>query len=157
MRILLAGLALAIATPVTAQEVSVRAGADKDGFVGAFSGFVTRGRPGGIQAEAILHQASWLEIPLLLHLDIAQDKQQAVYLIAGPSVTFDLQQPLDGGDRKARFSGTFGGGVEVGPFLVDARYTTAKKRFTLSAGLRIRKYGGGKSDRERASARPSSR
>ena len=132
MRTLLALLVLTAATPARAEEISVRAGADRDGFVAAASAFLTRARLGGLQAEAILHRAAWLEVPVLAHLDLQSEGNQAFYVVLGPSLRVDFD---NGG--KTRVGMTMGGGFEIGAVVLDGRYTTGKKTFTVSAGVRV--------------------
>lgn len=146
-------------------------------FVGGASVFVTRSGRGGVQVEALIHQKgarrlflegdpddtltiTYLEVPLLLHVDALQQGDSSVYIVAGPSVAVSLRERYssyrgtsDVGELVKKVDAGFsvGGGLEAGPLIVDARYTwglrdalslgptTLRHRtFAVTAGVRLR-------------------
>lgn len=152
-------------------------GADRQtGFAGGVSVFLTHGRGGGLQLEGLVVRKgarnllrrddsirlTYLEIPLLLHVDVAQRGDSATYLVVGPSVAFNLQASYeedgvteDIKDDIETFDAGFsvGGGFEAGPVVIDLRYTWGLRRvfevgdldgafrnraFTATAGFRVR-------------------
>lgn len=152
--------------------------ASRRGFAGGVSVFITRSDRGGWQAEALVVQKgargilrdddpddtiglTYLEIPVLLHLDVLRQGDRSVYAVAGPSVAFRLRtsytyyrgtHELDEFVKPVDAGVTLGGGVEAGLLIVDARYTWGlrdaivvepvafrNRTFTLTAGVRWRR------------------
>ena len=66
---------------------------------------IPTGRIGGFQVEGLFHQKgaqhllrlddklrlTYLEVPVLLHIDVYQRDPRAVYVIAGPTLAFNIQ------------------------------------------------------------------
>lgn len=133
LRLLLA--TLAIATPAAAQQPTIRAGVDQDGFVAAASAFL--GPPadrGGLQLEAAVHGDRWMQVPLVLHADFYKGRGRMLYFAVGPALVIDLREK-DGKRASAALSA--GGGYEHGRFVLDARYTSGKSAFAITAGMRF--------------------
>jgi hypothetical protein len=104
---------------------------------------------------------TYLEIPVLLHADVWQQDDRAAFFSVGPAVAFRLNGTYvdagvseDIGDDIARVDAGlhFGGGVELGPLVVEARYildlrtafvaddrSFANRAFVLTAGVRFRR------------------
>jgi hypothetical protein len=147
----------------------------RPGLTGGLSILVGTGDLGGWQIEALFTEKgaenllrrddamrlTYLEIPVLLHVDVLQRHRNAVFLIAGPSLAFILRASYeDGGvrtDIKDDVSNVdvglhAGGGVEIGPMVFDARYvwggrtvfhdgdldgTFKNRSFIVMAGIRF--------------------
>jgi len=127
---------LAVATPAAAQQPTIRAGADQDGFVAAASTFL--GRPadrGGLQLEAALHGDRWMQGPIVLHADVYKGRGKMRDFAAGPALVVDLREK-DGKRVSAALSA--GGGYAHGPLVLDARYTSGKGTFAVTAGVMFR-------------------
>jgi hypothetical protein len=178
-KILAAGLAAllhAVTSPALAQEVLVKAGVGASGFVAGASFFVARGDPGGLQIELLLQRKGArnvlrqddrlrlldLEVPLLMHMDLRQRGGDALYVSFGPSVAFNLGAEHEAAgmveDVRADIedvgvSFSVGGGVELGPIVIDARYTWGlrdvitsdagaytHRTLAITAGIRWRNY-----------------
>jgi len=147
------------------------------GGIGGVSFFITRSGRGGLQLEALIHQRGArgilrredairftdLEVPLILHVDIWQHGDRGVYLGVGPSVAFNLRasyadegvsEDIREDIEKVDVGLNVGGGVEIGPLVIDARYTWGfrnlfnadeggsykHRTFAVTAGLRLRRY-----------------
>ena len=118
------------------QQPTIRAGADQDGLVAAASVFL--GRPadrGGLQLETAVHGDRWMEVPLVLHADFYKSRGRMLYFAVGPALVIDLREK-DGKRASAALSA--GGGYERGRFVMDARYTSGKNAFAVTAGVTFR-------------------
>jgi hypothetical protein len=116
------------------------------GFVGGVSFLIPTGRIGGFQVEGLFHQKgaqnllrlddklrlTYLEVPVLLHIDVYQRDPRAVYVIAGPALAFNIQASYESdGEREDVMDGiedldvglVFGGGVELRRITIEGRYT----------------------------------
>jgi len=134
------------------------AGNRLNGFVGGVSFLLATNDPGGWQFEALVRQQgvrnllrrgdemrlTYIEFPVLLHLDLFQRGPGAIFVIAGPSPAFKLQSSYtsdgakqDIGDRVAPVDVglTLGGGVEHRRWTVDARYTLGLRTAFTDADL----------------------
>jgi hypothetical protein len=131
------------------------AGADwRAGFIGGVCVMPPGADRGGWEFELLVHQKgprTYLEVPLLLHMDVVKiSGRRAVYAAVGPAPAVGVHSS----DTKAR---TFdlglvvAAGLELRPFVLDARYThgvrgvfesedsraTFKNRsFAITAGFR---------------------
>jgi Outer membrane protein beta-barrel domain len=118
----------------------------RTGFVVGVSFLIATSKPGGYQIEVLLHQKgaqnllrrddrlrlTYLEIPVLLHIDLVQRGRRAIFLVGGPAPAFNVHGSYeDDGvtEDVTRDIEDFdiglvaGGGVEVRYLTVDARYT----------------------------------
>jgi outer membrane protein with beta-barrel domain len=116
------------------------------GFVGGVSFLIPGNRYGGYQIEALFHQKGarnllrrddhlalrYLEVPVLLHVDMAQRDPRAVFLVAGVAPAFNLHASYEDENVKEDVTSdienfdiglVIGGGVELGYLTVEARYT----------------------------------
>jgi hypothetical protein len=116
------------------------------GFVGGVSFLIPTGRIGGYQIEALFHQKgaqnllrrddklrlTYLEVPVLLHLDVYQRDPRAVYVIAGPALAFNVQASYESdGEKEDVMDGienvdvglVIGAGVELRRINIEGRYT----------------------------------
>ena len=116
------------------------------GFVGGAALMLPGNRIGGLQVEVLVHQKggqdvlrqgdrlelTYLEVPVVLHADLIQGRKSAVFVTFGPSFAINLKASYesdgmteDVGDDVERFDLglNIGAGVEVGPLVVEARYT----------------------------------
>jgi Outer membrane protein beta-barrel domain len=147
----------------------------RTGFVVGVSFLIATSKPGGYQIEVLLHQKgaqnllrrddrlrlTYLEIPVLLHVDVLQRRSGSVFLIAGAAPAFNVHASYEDegvSEDVTRDIEDFdiglvvGAGVESRVVSVDARYTwglrsafhdgeldgTFKNRtFTLMVGLRF--------------------
>ena len=147
----------------------------RSGFVGGASVLLPGNRAGGWQIEALVIQKgarnllrvddamdlTYLEIPALVHIDALRGRLGALFLLAGPSMAFNLQASYeDDGMRegiredisKLDIGLHLGVGVEFGPATLDARYVWGMRRvfhdsdlegafrnrtFVATAGLRL--------------------
>jgi hypothetical protein len=145
------------------------------GFVGGVSFLIPTNRAGGFQIEALFHQKgarnllrrddhlrlSYVEIPVLLHVDIFQRRSGFIFLIAGAAPAFNVHASYEDEDVKEEVTRdiedfdiglVLGAGVELRRLTVDARYSwglrsafhdgelegTFKNRtFTVMAGYRF--------------------
>ena len=149
----------------------------RTGVVAGASIFVTRGGRGGLQLEALLHQKgvrnllriedafrlTYLEIPLLLHLDVVNRGDRGLFVTAGPALAINLAASYeDDGEsesirddiEKTDIGVAVGAGYEHGPWIVDARYTWGlrtvfeieslgrfeNRSLTVTGGFRFRRY-----------------
>ena len=115
------------------------------GFVGGVAFLIANNRIGGYQIEALLHQKgarnllrrddqlrlTYLEIPVLLHIDVFQRRSGSVFLIAGPAPALNVHASYEDEGVKedvTRDISDFdiglvvGAGVELRHLTVDARY-----------------------------------
>ena len=149
-------------------------GASRQGWIAGASVFLLGADRGGWQMEALVVQKggrdllragdevqlTYLEIPVVLHADVWQRRASAVYFAIGPSLAVNLHSSYAAGgaeedisDDVSRFDFglTFGGGVELGPLVLDARYIVGlrsaltteamvfrNRTFAVTAGLRFR-------------------
>ena len=119
----------------------------RNGWVGGVSLLLTGSQMGGWQIEFLVQQKGarnllrvddeltllYFEIPVLLHVDVWQgSKDKALFIVAGPSVAFNLtaDYKADGvsEDVKDDIATTdvglhIGGGFEFGRATLDARYS----------------------------------
>lgn len=118
----------------------------RTGFVAGLSLLAPTGRLGGYQIEVLIHRSSagdlahaddairltYLEVPVLLHLDVVRRGRSAAYLLAGPAVAFTLSASYDDGTATAGihddikpfdFGISAGAGVESGRLMFTARYS----------------------------------
>jgi hypothetical protein len=116
------------------------------GFVGGVSFLIPTGRIGGYQIEALFHQKgaqnllrrddklrlTYLEVPVLLHLDVYQRDPRAVYVIAGPALAFNVQASYESdGEKEDVMDGienvdvglVIGAGVELRRISIEGRHT----------------------------------
>lgn len=147
----------------------------RTGFVVGVSFLIATSKPGGYQIEVLLHQKgarnllrrddrlrlTYLEIPVLLHVDVLQRRSGSVFLIAGAAPAFNVHASYE--DEGVTEDVTrdiedfdiglvVGAGVESGVVSVDARYTWGlrstfhdgelegafrNRTFTVMAGLRF--------------------
>jgi outer membrane protein with beta-barrel domain len=147
----------------------------RTGWTAGVSFLLPTNRVGGWQIEAIVigkgaenllrrndaMRLTYLEVPVLIHLDALRRGRSGVFLLAGPSVAFlvdasyedegvteDIKDDLPQVDVGLHV----GGGVELGPITVDARYiwggrtlfhdgeldgTFKNRTFTVMAGIRF--------------------
>jgi Outer membrane protein beta-barrel domain len=122
--------------------------------------FVEKGAENLLRRDDAM-RLTYLEIPVLLHLDVLRRHRNAVFLLAGPSLAFTLRASYeDAGvreDIKDDVSAVdvglhVGAGVEIGQTFFDARYvwggrtvfhdgdldgTFKNRAFTLMAGIRF--------------------
>jgi hypothetical protein len=121
------------------------------GLAGGLVVLLAGNRAGGLQIEALLVQKgarnllrvddsmrlTYLEIPALIHLDVVQHDPGAVYVVAGPSVGFNVQASYEDEGaaenirediRKTDVSLHVGGGVEHRNLVVEARYYWGLRR-----------------------------
>jgi outer membrane protein with beta-barrel domain len=146
-----------------------------NGFVGGVSFLIPTNKAGGYQIEVLFHQKgarnllrrddhlalTYLEIPVLLHLDLVQRDPRGVFLVAGVAPAFNVHAAYEDEGVKEDVTSdienfdiglVFGGGVELRYVTVEARYTwglrsafhdgelegTFKNRaFTIMAGFRF--------------------
>jgi hypothetical protein len=144
------------------------------GWLAGASFFLTAADLGGWQLEALFIQKharnvtrlgdslelSYLEVPIVLHGDVWQQDDRGIFFIAGPSLAVNLQARYtedgtseDVKDDIARVDAGLhlGGGVELGPLVVDARYILGlrsvfhvddvafrNRTFAITAGVRWR-------------------
>lgn len=149
-------------------------GAGRQGWIAGASVFLLGADRGGWQMEALVVQKggrdllregdevqlTYLEIPVVLHADVWQRRASAVYFLIGPSLAVNLHSSYAAGGAeedisddvsRVDFGATFGGGVELGPLVLDARYivglTSAlttetvvfrNRTFAVTAGFRFR-------------------
>ena len=92
--------------------------------------FTEKGAENLLRRDDVM-RLTYLEIPVLLHVDVLQRHRTAVFLVAGPSLAFTLRASYESDgvteDVKDDVSGVdvglhLGGGVELGPVILDARY-----------------------------------
>ena len=128
------------------------------GFAGGLVLLLPGNSAGGLQIEALLVQKgarnllrvddsmklTYLEIPLLIHLDVVRRDPHAVYIVAGPSVAFNVQASYeDEGTKesirediqKTDVSLQVGAGVEHRNLFVEARYYWGLRRVFQDAEL----------------------
>ncbi len=148
----------------------------RTGFVGGAILFLPTSSRGGWQVEALLHQKgardlfevgdrltlTYLDLPLVLHIDVIQIDTRAVYIVAGPSLAVNVRATYDAAGIANAAAGDIprldlgfiaGGGVEYHQLIVDARYTWGRGRilvladhdgtfrnraFSATAGIRLR-------------------
>ena len=146
-----------------------------NGFVGGVSFLLPTNRYGGYQIEALFHQKgarnllrrddhlslTYFEIPVLLHLDVAQRDPRAVFLLAGVAPAVNLHASYEDEGVKEDVTSdienfdiglVIGGGVELRYLTVEARYTWGlrsafhdgeldgafkNRAFTIMAGYRF--------------------
>jgi hypothetical protein len=147
-----------------------------NGFVGGVSFLIPTSKAGGYQMEVLFHQKgarnllrrddhlalTYLEIPVLLHLDLVQRDPQGIFLAAGVAPAFNVHASYEDEGVKEDVTSdienfdiglVISGGVELRDVTVEARYTwglrsafhdgelegTFKNRaFTIMAGFRLR-------------------
>lgn len=147
----------------------------RTGFVGGVSFLIATSKPGGYQIEVLLHQKgarnllrrddrlrlTYLEIPVLLHIDVRQRRSGSVFLIAGAAPAFNVHASYEdegGSEDVTRDIEDFdiglvvGAGVESRVVSVDTRYTWGlrsafhdselegafkNRAFTVMAGFRF--------------------
>jgi hypothetical protein len=145
------------------------------GFVGGASFLIPTNRAGGYQIEVLLHQKgarnllrrddhlrlTYLETPVLLHVDVFQRRSGFIFLVGGAAPAFNVHASYEDEGVKEEVTRDIedfdiglvvGGGVEIRHLTVDARYTwglrsafhdgeldgTFKNRtFTVMAGYRF--------------------
>ena len=141
-----------------------RSGGCRQGLVAGFSTFITAADAGGVQVEALLVQQGgrevlrrgdavrllYLELPVLLHLDLWQWQRgnSAVFAAVGPSVAVNLSttytdetgdsESIGADTARTGLGLTFGGGVELGPLVLDARYTLGFRPVFTAGDTRFR-------------------
>ena len=116
------------------------------GFVGGVSFLIPTNRAGGFQVEALFHQKgaqnllrrddklrlTYLEVPMLFHLDVYQRDPRAVYVIAGPAMAFNVQASYESDGEKESVTDDIedfdvglvvGAGVELRRLTLEGRYT----------------------------------
>jgi len=116
------------------------------GFVAGISLLAPTARIGGYQIELLVHrigstglvtagdriQLTYLEVPAMLHVDVARRGRNAGYIVIGPTLSWNLAASYDDrttavgirDDIKTIDVGvTVGGGVEFHRLVVGARYT----------------------------------
>ena len=116
------------------------------GFVGGVSFLIPTNRAGGLQVEALFHQKgaqnllrrddklrlTYLEVPVLFHLDVYQRDPRAIYVIAGPAVAFNVQASYESNGEKENVTDdienvdvglVIGAGVELRRLTLEGRYT----------------------------------
>lgn len=117
-----------------------------NGFVGGVSFLIATNKAGGYQIEALVHQKgarnllrrddhlslTYLEIPVLLHIDVLQSGRRAVFLIGGAAPAFNVQASYEDEGVEEDVTDDIddfdvglvvGGGVELRRLTVEARYT----------------------------------
>ena len=117
----------------------------RTGLTAGVSLLLPRARAGGWQLEALVVEKgaanvlrrddvvrlTYVEVPILLHLDVLQRHRNAVFLLAGPSIAFLLRASYEADgmteDIKNDLSHVdvglhVGAGVELGHIVFDARY-----------------------------------
>ena len=142
-----AGVSSATITFSPASDTSdLPGGSRRTGLVAGISFMRPRSQYGGIQIEVLVHQKgvrnllrrddairlTYVEIPVLIHLDLLQRNSRALYVVAGPSFAFCVQASYEDDGIKDDIRDdiadvdigiTAGGGVEVARLSFDARYT----------------------------------
>ena len=131
---------------VTTEADSLFDRGQRRGFVGGAAVLLPGNRTGGIQIEALVHQKgskevlrrgdrmklTYLDVPVLMHVDLLQRDPSAVFITFGPSFAFNLDATYedegvteDIGDDIEKFDLglNLGVGVEAGSLVVEARYT----------------------------------
>jgi hypothetical protein len=121
-------------------------GSWRGGWLAGVSFFPRPADLGGIQIEVLVHQKgvrnllrrddairlTYLEVPVLLHMDFVQKGNNAIYLIAGVAPAFNLQASYEYGGIKEDIQDDIeavdvglivGGGVEIRRLTIGARYT----------------------------------
>ena len=116
------------------------------GFIGGVSFLIPTNRVGGYQVEALFHQKgvqnllrrddklrlTYLEVPVLLHLDVYQRDPRAIYVIAGPAMAFNVQASYESDGEKESVTDDIenfdvglvvGAGVELRRLTLEGRYT----------------------------------
>jgi hypothetical protein len=116
------------------------------GFVGGVAFLLPGNRVGGVQMEALFHQKgarnllrrddtlrlSYLEVPVLLHVDLYQRGPRGVYVIGGVAPAFTVQASYeDDGDKEdvkdeiedIDVGLVVGAGVELRRLNLEMRYT----------------------------------
>ena len=117
-----------------------------NGFVGGLSFLLPTNKAGGYQIEVLFHQKgarnllrrndhlslAYLEIPVLLHLDVFQRDPRAIFLIGGAAPAFNayasyedegVEQDVASDIENFDIGLVLGGGVELRYLTVEARYT----------------------------------
>ena len=115
------------------------------GFVGGIALLLPGSSRGGIQIEALFHQKgarnllrrddtlrlTYIEVPVLLHVDLYQRDPRAVYVIAGVAPSFAVQASYESDGEKEDVKDDIedvdvglvvGAGVELRRLTLDARY-----------------------------------
>lgn len=116
------------------------------GFVGGVSFLIPTNRAGGFQVEALFHQKgaqnllrrddklrlTYVEVPVLFHLDVYQRDPRAIYVVAGPAVAFNVQASYESDGEKENVTDdienvdvglVIGAGVELRRLTLEGRYT----------------------------------
>lgn len=121
------------------------------GFVVGVSFLLATNRIGGYQIEALLHQKgarnllrfddhlrlTYLEIPVLLHIDLARRGPRAIFLVGGAAPAFNVHASYEDEGVTEEVTSDIedfdvglvvGGGVELRRLTVEARYTWGLRR-----------------------------
>ncbi len=129
-----------------AQSEGFPDGSRRAGWLAGVSFFPRPADNGGIQIEAIVHQKgvrnllrkddalrlTYLEVPVLLHMDVFQQRNNAIYVIAGVAPAFNLLASYEHEGLKEDIQDDIGavdvglivgGGVELSRLTIGARYT----------------------------------
>jgi hypothetical protein len=144
------GISFGTFTVATETEANVDPG-QRQGFVGGLAVLRAGNRAGGVLIEALVHQKggkdvlrpgdrmrlTYLDVPVLLHLDVLQRGPSALFVTFGPSFAFNLDStyedqgmPEDISDDIETFDVglNLGAGLEAGALIVEARYTWGLRR-----------------------------
>jgi len=141
---LTAGVAQATMT-VSSSSESREQTRQRTGLIAGVSLLLPTARAGGWQVDALVVEKgavnllrrddvvrlTYVEIPVLLHLDVLQRHRNAVYLLAGPSIAFLLRASYEADAMTENIRNDVsnvdvgllvGAGVELGHVIFDVRY-----------------------------------
>ena len=164
---------IALGTPSGSPELTETQ--RRTGLTAGLSLLFPTNRAGGWQVEALFVEKgaehllrrddalrlTYVEIPVLMHLDVLRRRRNGVFLLAGPSLAFTLRasyehdgvrEDIKDDVRQVDVGLHVGAGVEIGQITFDARYvwggrtvfhdgdldgTFKNRTFTLMAGMRF--------------------
>jgi hypothetical protein len=142
-------------------------GSWRPGVIAGISFLPRPSNRGGIQIEGLIRQGgvrnllrvddairlTYLDVPVLLHVDVFRRSRNSVFLVAGPALAVNLQASYedDGVSEDVKddiepidVAFVAGGGVETGRLTFEARYTwgfrTAFNDGELEGGFRNRSF-----------------